>query len=219
MSEISTRAFELLSQLRENNNKEWFEGNKSEYQNLVRKPFADLLESLSAELQKHGLEYLGSEKTMFRVNRDVRFSLDKSPYSTHVSGVLTPSGTKSEVSPLIYLHMESEGGFAVAGVYHPTSERLDGIRQAIIENEDEFSKVLISLESAGLALDASEATKNMPRAFTGHADHIHAGAVKLKNLMVRTEIAPSDWHSKKLIATLSEFAVQAKPLLDFLKRH
>ena len=219
MSEISSRAFELLTQLHKNNNKEWFEGNKSEYRSLVREPFADLLESLSAELQKHGLDYRGSEKTMFRVNRDIRFSLDKSPYSTHVSGVLTPSGTKSEAGPLIYLHMENEGGFAVVGIYHPSSERLNGLRQAIIENEDEFSKVVNSLDSTGLTLDTSETTKNMPRAFTGHADHVHAGAVKLKNLMVRTEITASDWQSSQLIATLSEFVVRAKPLLDFLNRH
>lgn len=219
MSKISTRAFELLSELRENNNKEWFEENKSDYQTLVRKPFADLLESLSAELERRGLEYRGGEKTMFRVNRDVRFSLDKSPYSTHVSGVLTPSGTKSEASPLVYLHMESNGGFAVAGIYHPTSDKLDAIRQAIIENETEFSKVLHSLESAGLALDTSEKTKNMPRAFTGHPDHVHSWVLKLKNLMVRLEISKSDWQSEDLIANLSDFAVHASPLLDFLRRH
>jgi uncharacterized protein (TIGR02453 family) len=100
----------------------------------------------------HGMTFVGNEKTMFRVSRDVRFSNDKSPYSTHVSGVLTPSGTKSEASPLIYLHMEAHGGFAVAGLYHPPTDRLDALRESILENSEEFSEILNSLAESGLVL-------------------------------------------------------------------
>lgn len=218
MSQISQTSFRILSELSQNNNKEWFDTNKTAYQEHVRKPFATLLENLSRQLADHGMTFVGNEKTMFRVNRDVRFSNDKSPYSTHVSGVLTPSGTKSEASPLIYLHMEAHGGFAVAGLYHPPTDRLDALRESILENSEEFSEILNSLAESGLVLDASEATKNMPRAFTSFAEHQLADVIKLKNMMVRIEFPMEDWISPDLASKLATFAQASSPLLQFLSK-
>jgi uncharacterized protein (TIGR02453 family) len=216
LSQISQAAFRILSELSENNNKEWFDSNKPAYQEHVRKPFANLLETLSQELIVAGVTFSGGEKTMFRANRDVRFSNDKSPYSTHVSGVLTPSGTKSEASPLIYLHMDAEGGFAVAGLYRPQTDRLDTLRESILENSGMFAEILATLSKAGLELDKSEATKNMPRAFTAHADHPLADVLKLKNMMVRIEIPKEGWMSSDLVSRVAKFAKASSPLLDFL---
>jgi uncharacterized protein (TIGR02453 family) len=218
LSQISQTSFRILAELSQNNNKEWFDSNKASYQEHVRKPFATLLETLSRELAAVGMTFIGSEKTMFRVNRDVRFSNDKSPYSTHVSGVLTPSGTKSEASPLIYLHMEAEGGFAVAGLYRPPTDRVDSIRENVLERSDDFSEVLESLAKSGLELDTSEATVQMPRAFKDQADHPHAQALKLKNMMVRIDISQPDWLDSELISRLVAFASSSKPLLDFLSK-
>lgn len=216
MSTLSKTSFRLLSELGENNNREWFEKNKSAYQENVREPFADLLESLSQELSSTGMAFSGSEKTMFRVNRDVRFSHDKSPYNTHVSGVLTPSGTKSESSSLIYVHLDAHGGFAVAGLYHPQTERLDALRAHILENESRFADILHTLAESGLTLDTTEATKNMPRAFAAYADHPLAAVIKLKNMMVRIEIPKNEWLGESLIPKLAGFANAARPLLEFL---
>lgn len=216
MSQISQTSFRILSELSQNNNKEWFDSNKASYQEHVRKPFATLLETLSQELVANGLTFIGSEKTMFRVNRDVRFSHDKSPYSTHASGVLTPSGTKAEASPLIYLHLEAEGGFAVAGLYHPQTDRLEALRESILEHADRFVEILESLSKEGLELDKTEATKNMPRAFTSFADHPLAHVIKLKNMMVRIDIPKEGWMSSDLVARVARFAKSSSPLLDFL---
>lgn len=217
MSQISETSFRILSELSQNNNKEWFDINKPAYLEHVRKPFADLLETLSQELAAAGMAFSGSEKTMFRLNRDVRFSNDKSPYSTHVSGVLTPSGTKSEASALIYLHMEADGGFAVAGLYRPQTDRLDALRESILENEQRFAEIVDLLSQSGLDLDSSEATKNMPRAFTAFADHALADVIKMKNLMVRIDIPQEGWIGSDLVSRLSKFVQASKPLLDFLR--
>lgn len=216
MSHISQTSFRVLSELRRNNNKEWFDLNKSDYQEHVRKPFAGLLESLSEELAAEGMTYSGSEKTMFRVNRDVRFSNDKSPYNTHVSGVLTPTGNKSEASPLVYLHMESDGGFAVAGLYRPHTDHLDALRASILENHDQFAEIVDSLAKSGLELDASEGTKNMPRAYQQYAAHPLANVLKLKNLMVRIEIPQESWLAAGLVSELVKFVKKTRPLLDFV---
>lgn len=216
---LSNETFEVLESLRLNNNKEWFAENKRNYEAQVRSPFAALLEQLSESLLGTAVPYKGGEKTMFRVNRDVRFSNDKSPYSTHVSGLLTPSGTKGESSALLYLHLDANGGFCVAGLYRPSTDRLEELRNAMIEKPKEFSALLASLEANDLKLDDSEATKTMPRAFSDFADHQFSGEIKLKNLMVRKELSKADIVADNLVIDLRKFALDSSPLLDFIGRN
>lgn len=217
MTYFSAQTFELLGQLSENNNKEWFADHKKEYEEHVKHPFAQLLEDLSGRLSELQMTYLGGEKTMFRVNRDVRFSNDKSPYSTHVSGVLSPSGTKSESTSLIYLHLEVGASFAVAGLYRPSTERLGELRTSMIEKPTDFKRVLGELKSVDLVLDTTDSTKMMPRDFKEYSDHEFSSEIKLKNLMTRIEITEPEWMSDQLIDKLADFGLNAKPLLDFIE--
>ena len=219
MSFFTKEAFDVLEEFSVNNTKEWFAENKSRYEATVRKPFANLLLGVSEDLAATDLPFSGGEKTMFRVNRDVRFSADKSPYSTHVSGLLTPSGTKSEAGALLYIHLEEGGGFAVGGLYNPPTSRLGELRTAMIEKEKDFQVCLDQLQSADLSLDRSDATKTMPRGFNEFADHRFANHIKLKNLMVRIELSKQDWVSEGLAQRLKEFALSARPLFTFLARN
>lgn len=216
---FTQNTFGLLSELTQNNTKEWFAENKASYAKSVREPFAEMLTELTAQLNSTEVAFVGSEKTMFRAHRDVRFSQDKSPYNTHVSGLLTPSGTKSEAEALIYFHLDAAGGFIVSGLYHPTSERLDNLRQTMIEKPEKFIGVVNELSTHGLTLDESEATKNMPRNFTEHSESPVAQYVKLKNLMVRKEMTQQDWLDQNLIENLKNFALQSTPLISFLSKN
>lgn len=216
---FSKDTFQVLKTLTQNNNKEWFAENKTRYEESVRRPFAALLEQLTESLSGTSVPFRGGEKTMFRVNRDVRFSNDKSPYSTHVSGLLTPSGTKSEANALVYIHLDLNGGFCVAGLYHPSTDRLEELRNAMIEKPAEFSALLDQLAKTGLELDSSEATKTMPRAFTDFAGHQLASQIKLKNLMVRKEFSKADLVSDSLVNDLKKFALDSAQLLDFIGRN
>ena len=219
MSFFTEEAFDVLEEFSANNTKEWFGENKSRYEETVRKPFANLLAGVSERLAATDLPYSGGEKTMFRVNRDVRFSADKSPYNTRVSGLLTPNGTKSEAGALLYIHLEEDGGFAVGGLYKPPTPRLEELRTAMIEKEEDFQGCLDGLRSAGHLLDRSDATKTMPRGFNEFADHPFTDYIKLKNLMVRLELPKQDWLSEDLAQRLHDFALSARPLFAFLARN
>lgn len=214
---FTENTFGLLTELAQNNTKEWFAENKSSYEQFVREPFAEMLTELTLELSSTDVPFVGGEKTMFRAHRDVRFSQDKSPYNTHVSGLLTPSGTKSEAQALIYFHLDSEGGFIVSGLYHPSTDRLETLRQSMIEKPDNFITVVDELNKHGLSMDASEATKNMPRGFNDYSESPVAQYVKLKNLMVRKEMTQRDWLDKNLIENLKNFALESTPLIRFLE--
>jgi uncharacterized protein (DUF2461 family) len=112
--------------------------------------------------------------------------------------------------------MEADGGFAVAGLYHPQTDRLEALREGILENAEKFAEILEKLSIAGLTLDKSEATKNMPRAFTTYADHPLADVIKLKNMLVRIEIPKESWIAADLVSEIVKFARAATPLLEYL---
>ena len=131
MTGFSTESFTFLRGLEDNNNRDWFNENKAKFAKHLEQPFADLLEALSNRLSDARRPLSGDKSTMFRMNRDVRFSKDKTLYKTNVSGMLTPSGSKSEVSSILYLHLQSGGGFAAAGYYNLSPKQLIPIRDAI----------------------------------------------------------------------------------------
>ncbi|MEL6700467.1 MAG: DUF2461 family protein, partial [Pseudomonadota bacterium] len=90
---FTDKSFEFLEGLAANNDRDWFNEHKPTFQEYLETPFANLLEALSNRLADADVTLEGSKKTMFRMNRDVRFSEDKSPYKTAVSGLLTRDGT------------------------------------------------------------------------------------------------------------------------------
>jgi uncharacterized protein (TIGR02453 family) len=219
MSVFSESTFQCLEELELNNNRDWFVENKKRLEQEVRGPFASLLETLSDLLSENGLPLHGGPKTMFRMNRDVRFSRDKSPYKTFVSGLLTRTGTKDISTGLIYIHLDSRGGFVVSGLYQPPTERLYELRTSMIEKQSEFSATLNSLRRAGLELDPTDATKNMPRGFSEYSDHEHSESLKLKNIMVRRDLQPSEWWKPGFDTELVQFAMASRPILEFLDKN
>lgn len=214
---FSDQSFGFLEGLEANNTRDWFMANKAVFQSHLETPFVQLLEALSNRLDGTRLPYSGSKKTMFRLNRDVRFSEDKRPYKTAVSGLLTPSGTKDMLSGVLYLHLASDGGFMAAGFHALSPQQLAPIRQAMIDRAEEFDAVRTQLRAAGHELDPENTLSGMPRGFTDHAAHRHADAIRLKSLIVRQNLTRQMWISGDVIDRAQAFATEVAPLLGFQK--
>jgi len=181
----------------------------------VEAPFIDLLETMSNRLTDAKRPLQGGKCTMFRMNRDVRFSEDKSPYKTSVGGLLSPTGTKSESAGIVYVHLDATGGFTAAGFYNLTSKQLGPMRDAMVDRADAFDKVLNALHATGRDLDRSMSLSSMPKGFAEHAEHRHANVIKLKSLMVRQDIPKKDWLSGDVIDHVEALARDCMPLLTF----
>ncbi len=89
----------------------------------------------------------------------------------------------------------------------------------MIEKHSEFAATLSSLRRAGLELDPTDATKNMPRGFSEYSNHEHAESLKLKNIMIRRDLKPSEWWKAGFETELTNFAIASKPILDFFDRN
>ncbi|MGD1929596.1 MAG: DUF2461 domain-containing protein [Leptolyngbyaceae cyanobacterium] len=214
---FTQKSFELLEGLTENNDKAWYADHKQDFENYLREPFARILELASERLEDTETPLSGSAKTMFRQHRDIRFSKDKSPYSTHVSGLLTPSGTKSEKEGVFYLHLDATGGMMACGFYQLKATELGPIRDRILEAPQQFAQVLAALDAAGLALSEDEKLKSMPQGYKEHAEHEYADYLKLKSFVTKTALPKSVWLSDDLIAGIVSYVNSCQGLLEFCK--
>ncbi|MCW3126182.1 MAG: hypothetical protein JWO03_1840 [Bacteroidetes bacterium] len=142
MSHFNPAFFKFFEQLAKNNNKEWFEKNRKTYETEVKEPFKKFVGIIQQGLKKDNPEFLMEpSKAIFRINRDIRFAKDKSPYKNHVGAFFSRSGTK-DTRPGYYLHLGAKEIFLGGGMYDVDKERLEKIRQEIYYNNDPFKKIL-----------------------------------------------------------------------------
>lgn len=212
---FTDRSFSFWENLEENNRPEWFKTHKEEFSEFVEAPFARVLEEASSRLDAAGVILKGGKETMFRLNRDVRFSQDKRPYKTNLSGVLTRSGNKKDAEGLAYLQIDAFGGFVAAGFYGLDPSRLTPIRQSIVKRPQEFATLLKRLRSSGLDLDRTDSLTAMPKGFSAFADHEHSAELRLKSLIVRQDFHREDWIRGHVIDRLVSVASAADELITF----
>jgi uncharacterized protein (TIGR02453 family) len=134
--------FQFLKSLKNNNNREWFDVNRSWYA-AVRKGFEMFVESTIARIAQFDRDIAVStaKEAIFRINRDIRFSKDKSPYKTNFGAFIAKGGRKS-LHAGYYIHVEPGGSFLAGGIYMPSPPVLRAIRIEIHENLEEFTEII-----------------------------------------------------------------------------
>ncbi len=212
---FSAKSFKLLEQLRDNNNREWFHAHKAEIAEHCQAPFAFLLTCVTQELSDHSIRLSGGKQTMFRLNRDVRFSKNKDPYNYHISGTLTRSGNKNEQGGLVYLRLDPSGGRLGAGSWGLNAKRMGSIRDQILKSPTKFSDIVEGLGEAGLQFDQTEMLKNMPRGYNQHAEHELAWALRMKNFAVSRPMKRNEWKGDGVVDLVVSFVRDVTPVLNF----
>ncbi len=144
---INSNYIQFFLELAPNNNKAWFDANKSRYQNEVKAPFEFLVEELIQKLKKSDdLGDLQAKDCIFRINKDIRFSKDKTPYKTQMSALVTKGGKKEMTRPGLYVEIGPEETNIYSGVYMPDKDQLEAIRDLILKQQAKFNKVISNKE-------------------------------------------------------------------------
>jgi uncharacterized protein (TIGR02453 family) len=173
-------ALRFFKGLSKNNNKVWFENHRADYENEVREPMRALIVEVNAHLAKFAPEIAGDPKRgMFRINRDIRFSKDKSPYKTnagcwfnHRSASSKVGSEANEGSAGFYFHLQPGKSFVGAGLWMPPRPQLDKLREAIADDPRGFDRMAKGLKKYGGLSEEHGMLKRMPR---GYADDHPAG--------------------------------------------
>ena len=139
---ISAEALQFIDDLKANNNTEWMHANKKRYENY-KKDYHAIIESLLQEMKPldKNLELLEVKNCTFRINRDIRFAKDKSPYKTNMAFWLSTNRSIKN-SPGYYIHYEKGNSFIAGGIYCPEVNDLKKIRKEIAFFHDDLQKIV-----------------------------------------------------------------------------
>ena len=209
------KALPFLKALAFHQTKAWFDENRALYESDVVGPMVALLDGLTADFAKRKLPLRAEgRRSMFRLNRDVRFSKDKSPYKTHAGAVMTRSGGKKEQG-LLYIHVDPKGSFVAAGFYMPEAHHLAALRRAILAAPARAEKLVATLGRSGLALGTFDQLTRIPRGFEALKDGPLDPVIRMKSLIVEEKVADDVVTAPAFATTVADFAKRARPLLDF----
>lgn len=212
---VSNSTLQFLKDLNKNNNREWFSENKDRYL-AAQANVAEFVELIIEETGKFDAEIqkLDAKKTMFRIYRDTRFSLDKTPYKTNF-GASLGMGKGNRISGY-YLHIEPQKSFLAGGVYHPESAVLKQIRAEIAANQEEFLAILNQNEFRNnfRGLSVEDKLKRVPAGYD--KDHPMAEFLKLKSFNVIHPISDEALMSETAAPDFTKVFKSIKPLNDFL---
>jgi len=211
-----------LTELADNNNRPWFIMNKPRY-DILREEFLQLVTSLIAELGKFdpAVKFCNPKKAMFRINRDVRFAHDKSPYKTRFSAAIAPNDMRRPSKaggPTYYFQLDGAGRLLFgAGEYMPPPHRVKALRRAMVEDAAGFSKVLKNknLKLRYGTIQNEGKLQRPPKGFD--ADHEHIEYIKLKSFFVWTEIDLDLNKPDLLLPLIANGMKDAYPLVQWMR--
>ena len=144
MTTIPPALFHFLTDLKANNNREWFKANKGRYESCVKDPLLTFIREFGLPLASVSSHYQAVPKvggSLFRIYRDVRFSKDKSPYKTAAGIHFRHEAGKNAHAPGFYLHLAPGEVFTAVGIWGPDVPTLTMIRQAIVANDPEWERI------------------------------------------------------------------------------
>ncbi len=133
----------FFEELAKNNHKDWFHAHKKRYESSIKKPFEVFVGELIQEIQKHDADLqIAPKDCILRINKDIRFSKDKSPYNLHSTAFISKGGRKDKSIPGVFLRFSPEMIGIMGGCFGPSKEQLHNLRTAINKNPNALRKLL-----------------------------------------------------------------------------
>lgn len=211
---------DFLEDLKNNNNREWFQDHQEEY-GKFKDAYKSLVNDMVAEMSKgdsslNGLEF---KDCSFRINRDIRFTKDKSPYKTNLGVWMCKGGKKTNMAGY-YLHIEKGNCFIAGGVHWPDSNDLKKVRREIDGFYDDLEEILADKEFKKLydELDRDEnnSLKTSPKDYD--KDHPAIEYLKLKSFTATHKFPDKELKKDNFVQEISKKLLVLKPLVNYINR-
>jgi len=222
---FTTDAVRFLLELRANNDREWFQPRKAEYERLLKEPLEALCVVLGERFAARGIPLRADARSPFRIYRDVRFSKDKSPYKPYVSASFGWSGAGEAKGPVGktaevhgvggYFHFQPDEEYVGGGMWHPERPRLEAWRSVVARDpgrvhraidapsfKDEFGEV------------GGDRLQRIPPGYP--SDHPEAELLKLKEVTFGRRLTADEALSPMLPEILADAFAAAQPVMVLL---
>lgn len=218
MSYFTEDFLDFFKELAANNHKEWFDENRKRYHKSVKEPFDKFVDSLINELKKEDKKInIQAKDAVFRINRDIRFSKDKTPYKLNRSAVISPGGKKDKTYPGLYFEFTPEHVRIYTGVFMLDKNQLHAIREEIADNLPKFNKIISNKKFKALFSDIS-GEKNVRIAKEFQEVGEKQPLIYNKNFYTFATLPAETILREDLLQVISDTYKVAKPFGDFFKR-
>ncbi len=217
---LEPQTLKFLSSLKNNNNKPWFDAHRPQYE-AAKIDFQNFIHLIIEDLKRSDTTIAGlnSKDCLFRINRDIRFSNDKTPYKSNMGASIKRGGKKSTFAGY-YFHCEPRKSFIGGGLWMPDGSSLKSLRQEIDYNWDEFQEIIQEKNFKKIYSDlykgSDQSLATNPKGY--EKDNPAIAYLKLKSFIAEASVADEELTK----ATLHKKTVVAfkalQPLLDFINR-
>lgn len=222
--------FRFLRSLARNNEREWFEAHRATYEEAVREPCLRLIADLQRPLAGLSPSLVASPKrvggSLFRINRDTRFSADKRPYKTHAGMTFFHAATKATAragegtadrgrldAPVLYLHVEPGSSFTGGGVWHPQPGTTKRLRDFIVDNPRSWEHATRRAEFRKSFELTGDSLARAPRGYS--ADHPLIDDLKRKDFVATAALEDDELMRPDLPKRLLARWRVLRPLLEW----
>ena len=216
---LQTSTLQFLQQLAKNNNKEWFDANRKKYE-AAKADYVEAVQKIINEFSKTDatLASVDAKKCLFRINRDIRFSKDKSPYKINF-GASINAGGKISFNAGYYLHIQPGNSFVGGGVYQPMPDVLKKVRQEVDYNFDAFKKIINdkkfkAIYKNGLSKEGEMSLSRPPKGYDETNPAIEY--LRLKSFIAMAPLTDEQVTDKKFVATVVKAFEALHPMIVFL---
>lgn len=212
--------FKFLRQLKGHNNREWFLAHKSSYEHDVRDPFLRFIEDVRPRLHKLSPHFIADPRrsggSLLRIYRDMRFRPDGDPYQTMAAARFPHAAWKQTPAPGFYLHLEPGASFLGSGLWHPDPETRNSIREAIVKNAKQWTKILSNKRFRSVCELSGESAKRMPLGFD--PNHPLAEDLRRKDYITITYFKEEQICATDFLDQFTRAVVATAPFIEFLTR-
>ena len=217
---LQSATIKFLKDLKKSNHREWFEKNRNVYE-AAKADFENFTSKILDSFSKKDptIAHLKAKDCLFRINRDVRFSKDKSPYKTNFGMSISKEGKKG-IGAGYYLHLEPGHAFVGGGLWMPMAPELKKVRQEIDYCWDEFKAIITSKKFKTTYKDINkDEGMSLSRPPKGYDESNPAiDYLKLKGFVAMKSLADEELQSIGLIKNVEAAFETLKPMLDFINR-
>ena len=210
--------FSFLTDLRANNDRDWFAANRDRYEEHLLEPalafidaFAPRLEKISPHLRADARPSGGS---LFRIYRDTRFSKDKSPYKTNLGIHFRHERAKDVHAPGFYLHIGPGEVFAGGGIWHPSTDAATSIREAIVADPERWKRSTRSRAFAKRLELGGDSLKRVPP--WADPEHEFADDLRRKDFFGWARLSDGDVVAPGFVDEYARICRGVAPLMTFL---
>lgn len=217
---LHASTLEFLTDLKANNNRDWFLDNKKRYESF-KQDYHHLIGLILEKLKQSdaSLSLVEVKNCAFRINRDIRFSKDKTPYKTHIAIGISADGKKNQKASY-YVHIEQDACFVGGGIYCPMPDQLAKIRKEIAFFYDDLNEITeaksFKSEFRSLSKDEGMYLKNPPKGY--EAAHPAIEILKLKSFTAGKTFDFKDSLKANFVDKIVGQLQILKPFNDFLNR-